>query len=152
MKRLMLISCSGSKNPSLGLLPAIERYTGGVYSIIKKARREGYWQREIDILIVSAKYGLIAEDDLIEIYDQKMDKVRALELRGEVSQRLDDVLKRKNYSLIFMNMGSTYLMSIGDSFEVDRARRTGIIREAKGGIGKKLSQTKVWIKAQYMLG
>jgi hypothetical protein len=149
VKRLMVISCSGSKNSSSSVLPAIDRYTGGVYGIIKKARREGYWPKDTDILIISAKYGLIAENTLIEMYEQKMDKSRAIELRSEVSSRLDEYLKAERYAQIFINLGSVYLQSIAFSTEIDLARRSGILQEAEGAIGKRLRQTRVWIEDQY---
>lgn len=149
MKRLMLISCSGSKNPTSGMLPAIERYTGGVYKSIKKARREGYWPAETDILIISAKYGLISEDTPIEMYDQKMTKDRAVELQKEVSRDLDLLLNERNYRQVFLNLGSIYMQSIALSSEIDQARRTGIVQEAAGEIGMRLRQTKQWIEEQH---
>lgn len=131
------------------MLLAMDRYTGGVYKSIKKARREGYWPVETDILIISAKYGLISEDTPIEMYDQKMDKARAIELQKEVSSGLDLLLKERNYDQIFLNLGSIYLQSIALSSEINRLRQAGVVQEATGEIGMRLSQTKNWMKKQH---
>ncbi|GCE12493.1 DUF6884 domain-containing protein [Tengunoibacter tsumagoiensis] len=142
MKRLLLISCSGAKNKSTGTLPAIERYSGGVYQGIKKARREGSWPDETDIVILSAKYGLIFENTPVELYDQKTNQVRAKELQQKVSEALDAILKESRYDQIFINMGKVYMQSITLSLELQQAYQQGIVQEAFGGIGTKLSQTK----------
>nr|WP_052568889.1 DUF6884 domain-containing protein [Ktedonobacter racemifer] len=131
------------------MLPAIERYTGGVYKSIKKARREGYWPAETDILIISAKYGLISGDTPIEMYDQKMTRDRAVELQKEVSSSLDVLLQERNYNQIFLNLGSIYLQSITLSSEIDRARQSGRLQEVAGEIGMRLRQTKYWLEEQH---
>lgn len=151
MTKLMLISCSSSKNSNDGEMRAIERYEGTIYKIIKKARNEGYWSQSIHIFIVSAKYGLISEQSLIEPYDQKMTKERAIELESKVSLALDLVLKETDYEEIFVNMGKTYMLSTQSSYEMERARQAGILKEAYGGIGMRLGQTKAWIVEQHRL-
>jgi hypothetical protein len=151
MTGIMIISCSSSKNSSNGEMQAIERYEGTTYKIIKKARNEGYWPQDTHIFIVSAKYGLISEQSLIEPYDQKMTKERAIELRSKVSAALDLVLRQTDYKEIFVNMGKIYMLSTQSSSEMERARRTGILKEAYGGIGMRLGQTKAWIVGQHQL-
>lgn len=149
MKHLMLIGCSHLKNKDPRVMSAIERYNGGVYQIIKKKRREHKWSYDIDILIISAKYGLISEFTSIELYDQKMDKRRAIELQEGVSRQIDDILRNKKYHHIFVNLGRIYALSIAVSHEIERARHLGIFREASGGLGTRLSQTKRWIEEHY---
>ena len=80
-KSLLIISCSGRKIKTLGRMPAIERYDGQSYRIIRKAIREGCFPANLDILIISAKFGLLAWDAKIEDYDQLMSKEQAQKLR-----------------------------------------------------------------------
>jgi len=89
---LLVITCSQRKNESPGLLPAIDRYDGINYRIIRKAMRDGYLPKNLDILIISAKYGLLEQKSLIENYDQLMTKERAKELRNSISSLLADGL------------------------------------------------------------
>ena len=151
MKRLLLISCSDCKHTSPEPLSAIERYNGMVYRIMRKARREGYWPRNTDVLIVSAQYGLISEDTPIGRYDQKMTKARSLELQQSVSCFLDEMLKEGHYDEIFINVGKMYMQSVSASTELDRVRSVGLVKEAAGGIGMRLQQTKDWIRSQWKL-
>lgn len=145
MANLLLISCSGTKKQTPGALPALERYDGTTYKVIKKAKREGYWPEDTDIFIISAKYGLISEYTAIEDYDQKMTPARALELQSEVSRALDSLLQEKNYQNIFINMGMTYTASLDHSSEIQQARQNHKLQEAAGGIGERLQQTKAWL-------
>lgn len=145
MQHLLLIGCSSIKRHDPFAIQALERYVGTTYKVIKKARREGYWPQQTEIFIISAKYGLISEYTLIEDYDQKMSKDRALELQSEISQALDTLLREKEYKQIFVNMGKIYTQSVASSSEFFKARREGRLQEATGGIGERLQQTKAWL-------
>ena len=82
-KSLLIISCSKSKVKTQGVIPAHERYSkGNAYTSIDVAKRKGYFPTGyLDILIISAKYGLLEWDSKIAYYCQKMVKKRAEELR-----------------------------------------------------------------------
>ena len=67
-KYLLILSCSNKKDGADGTMRAFDRYTGGNFDVLKKAKREGYFPPNLDILILSAKYGLITPDTLIEYY------------------------------------------------------------------------------------
>lgn len=69
---LLIVMCSKRKRSAPDLLPALERYDGIFFRILRKARREGHWPDNLDILILSAKYGLLELDTAIENYDLRM--------------------------------------------------------------------------------
>ena len=69
---LLIVTCSQRKRPDPGLLPAIERYDGVHFRVLRKARQEGHWPANLDVLIVSTKYGLLDLDTAIENYDLRM--------------------------------------------------------------------------------
>jgi hypothetical protein len=54
-KKLLLIACSNRKVRTRGLLPAIERYDGVTYRVIRKAMREGYFPPNVDVKILAAR-------------------------------------------------------------------------------------------------
>jgi hypothetical protein len=145
MANLLLISCSRTKKKNVEAIPALERYDGMIYKVIKKARRERYWPEQTNLYIVSAKYGLISEQTLIKDYDQKMTDARAVELQIVVSQTLDSLLQQNRYVHIFINMGAAYTQNIILSSELLKARHEGRLKEATGGIGERLQQTKAWL-------
>ena len=74
---LLIVACSQRKRSDPYLLPAIERYDGGNFRVLRKAMREGYWPQNMDVLILSAKYGLINASTFIADYDQRMNRERA---------------------------------------------------------------------------
>ncbi len=142
-KYLLLVSCSQRKNSDSSLLPAIERYDGVNFRVLRKARREGYFAENLDILILSAKYGLLDSDYPIENYNCKMTRERALALQSEVSVGLDSHLNREDYREIFVNLAKTYLIAIEQSDGIRRAGQR--VLYPTGGIGCKMSQMKKWL-------
>lgn len=140
---LLIIACSQRKRSDNGLLLAIERYDGVNFRVLQKAKREGYLPENLDILILSAKYGLIEASTPIKNYDLKMTKQRAMGLQGQVSQDLDDYLSKKSYSEIFVNLGKFYLIATTPSKKITELE--GKIVYATGGIGEKMAQMKAWL-------
>jgi len=82
LRFLLIISCSGRKDKTEGRISAIDRYDGVYYKVIKKLRREDKLPENLDIVIISAKYGFLKPDDLIENYDMRMDEERAKRLNS----------------------------------------------------------------------
>ena len=142
-KHLLIISCSDSKNPHPGLLPAMERYTGAWYGVINRLKREGRFPDNLDILIISAKYGLISSNEKIENYDQKMNSSRARELRESTINRLKDILSEKRYKSILINLGSMYMEAIY-GFERIIPDYTKVI-VLEGTIGPRKRDLRSWI-------
>lgn len=140
---LLILSCSDTKRPRPEPLPAIDRYDGINYRTIHKLMREGQFLDNMDILILSAKYGLIQTDTLIEDYNQEMSNQRAIELQDEVGRALDLHLGATNYAEIFVNLGKTYMIAVEKSIQMCLQRAK--IKHAKGGMYTKRSEVKKWI-------
>jgi len=142
-KHLIIISCSDKKNPQPGLLPAIQRYTGAWYGVINKLKREGDLPDNLDILIISAKYGLINSEMLIENYDQEMDYKRARELNKPILSKLKNIISTTTYESILVNLGSTYMAAISGLETI--VPNTTKIQLLKGIIGERKRDMKKWI-------
>lgn len=153
MNCLLIIGCSERKTELLGLRPAIERYDGPTYRILRKMTREGTFPESVDVLIISAKYGLIPWYELIEDYDQCMTAERAAELARVVQERLtgeivggdDGGTRFYKYDEAFIHLGKTYMQTL-EGFH------WGLIRtmEASGGIGLKNKQMREWLIRRYL--
>ena len=143
MNYLLLISCSQRKIETPGVLPAIDRYDGPTYRCLRKLRREGYTHPNLDTLIISAKYGVLACQQPIENYDQRMTTERADKLRLMVQARLKGFIfaKSDGYDQVFINLGKTYMRTL-DGFHWG----TISTMEASGGIGLKTQQMKAWLE------
>ncbi len=148
-RKLLLIACSSRKRRDQGLLPALERYDGVNYRVIKKLMREGRFPKNVDVLILSAKYGLIDAKTPIPYYDRRMERVRAAELRDQVSQHLERALRQYPYTEIFVNLGKVYLDALGESGQSILGRRG--VRYAEGGIGRKMKEMRAWLLASNMM-
>jgi hypothetical protein len=82
-ERLLILACSQRKRPDEGLLPAVERYDGPTFRVLRRFLREGISEPP-DVLILSAEHGLIPQDLPIAAYDRKMTPARARELRPQI--------------------------------------------------------------------
>lgn len=143
MKRsLLIISCSGAKDKVPGVLPAIMRYKGPFYPTLHKAIRENRLPKNLDILIVSAKYGLLQSDAPIEDYDQEMDDKRARELRPSIQKELDAFLDGKDYDQLFNGLWNMYNKTL-EGFDLKKHFREVI--PVATNRGKKMSQLKKWL-------
>lgn len=139
---LLIVSCSQRKRSDAGLLPAIERYDGGQFRVLRKARRDGYWAQNLDVLILSAKYGLIEAYTSIANYEQRMNSKRASELKEQVTQALNKYSRQSIYSEVYVNLGQDYCLAIEKIEELFKNSR--VIR-ANGRIGERLKSLKNWL-------
>ena len=139
---LLLISCSQRKIQSPELLDAIERYDGPTYRTLRKLRREGNFPENVDVLIISAEYGIVAAHHSTNDYDRRMTSERADELRPLIQSRLRGAVKSKRggYTQVFINLGKTYMQTL-EGFHWGPVSTM----EATGGIGQKTAQMKAWL-------
>jgi hypothetical protein len=140
--RLLVLSCSQRKRPDAGLLPAIERYDGPLYRVLRRFLREQP-TAALDIRIVSARFGLVAPNDLIPAYDQKMTLQHAEHLRPAVSERLTQLLNSTTYNAVCFAMGKTYYTALEDYARITPER--GTCTHINGTIGKMLADLHDWL-------
>lgn len=136
-KKLIILPCSKSKKV-LTNTQAINLYDGPFYRLIRK-----YNPSDTEIMILSAKYGLIESTDKISYYDQKMTKDRAKELSNCVSIKLTQKLNENDYIRIYINLGKIYTYALADSMSALNQHNTLF---ASGRIGERISQLKQWIR------
>lgn len=147
---LLILGCSQRKREEPKLLPAIDRYDGVNFRVLRKTLHKNHWPKNLDLLILSARYGMIKRDTLIENYDLPMTRRRAIELQEEVSVDLDGQISRASYNEIFINLGKIYLLVLALSKELKSPERQ--IHFSSGGIGRKMSQMKTWLQDFNALG
>lgn len=142
---LLIVACSQRKRVEPGLLAAIERYDGGSFRLLRKARREGYWTDNLDVFILSAKYGLIEASTPIAFYEQRMTPDRARELRDATTRILEGVSDCKTYREIYVDVGQDYLHAVEG---VCVLPSTSAITYAQGRMGERLARLKSWLVAK----
>lgn len=138
---LLLISCSQRKLDTPEPIYAMYRYDGPTYQTLRKLRREGHFPLDLDVLIISARYGPLGLREPILHYDKKMTAKRADALRPFVQAHLKTIIEIQQYQQVFINLGKTYRRTL-DGFHWG----TTSTIEASGGIGLKTQQMKAWLE------
>jgi hypothetical protein len=135
-QRLVLMACCATKKKGMG--PAIDVYTGVFFQTLKNKVKEGAMP---NLRILSAKYGFIAPDQKIEVYDQVMDKSSA------DGFMLDDKLVEGFPSNIkdVLIVGSDQYQrvmkaAVEDLIKAGKIDKGASINVTKGGIGEQRSQ------------
>ena len=142
-RRLLILSCSQRKHTSQDLLPAIERYNGPLFFVLRRFIRECPCEaKQLDVHILSATYGLIAGDFPTPLYDQKMNMARVVELQPQVKTTFSSLLQN-NYASICFVLGKTYLKTFDGLQDMIPTLTESIV--TNGPIGKKQTQLKRWL-------
>lgn len=138
-RRLLVISCSASKR-NLRNRPAIEVYDGPVYKILRR-----YDLPNLEVLILSARYGLIDSHKKISNYEMKMTKEIAEQMRDLTTRKLIKRLYTHNYNDIHVNLGKTYQLAI--DFSDSQFKKFNVYFN-KGAIGVRLHNLKAWLNSE----
>ena len=141
-KRLLIISCSKRKKP--GIAPAFELYDGVVFRMLKKMRETGEPLGNINVLILSSKYGLVDSSCPIEYYDELLTDKRVCELLPLIERDLTAFIATHQPREVYCCLGETYWSLIRDVLEYSNITHSN----AKGRIGEKLAELKKWILAE----
>ena len=133
-QRLLILSCSQRKHKTQEPLPAIERYNGPLFFVLRRFLRECPRQaRQLDVYILSAAYGLIPGDFPTAWYDQKINTSRIAELQSQVNTTFSDI-KCDNYASMCFVLGRTYLKAFEGAQDLVPTHTESII--VHGPMGK----------------
>jgi lipocalin len=137
-KYLLILPCSERKKLTVRDV-AIDLYDGQFFRVLRNNM-----PTNLDVLILSAKYGLIKSDKRIEYYDQIMSTTRAQELAEAVKLKLSKILRENSYNCVFVNLGKTYILALEKSKEILDNHN---VYWARGQIGERSHQLKEWLNA-----
>lgn len=149
---LLIISCSQRKRSDPGLLPAIDRYDGLAFRLLRRFLTQHTEKNtQISVYILSAEFGLIPDNHLIPYYDRRMTKQRASQLQPEVlakiqqlfDMRPDALAKSRCDPKLYICAGRDYLKALeGYKSLIPPGVNVQI---AAGSLGKKLSTLHTWL-------
>ena len=147
-KDLLIVGCSKRKIET-EYIKAINLYQGNNFKIIHKARREGEFNRDCDILILSAYYGFLHSDAVISYYDQFMSAGRANSFKHGAKDQLNTWLAPNKYNEVLVSLGKNYAIIVNHPPVLDFITECSEkVIFATGGIGQKSQQLKNWIRNQ----
>lgn len=133
---MLILPCSKQKK-QVSTAPALELYDGPFYRVLRKNM-----PLNLDVFILSAKYGLISSNKIISNYDQMMTLERAHELEDDISIELKEIFKKDQYDDIFINLGKIYMLALEKSENLLSRYNVTL---ADGQIGERLHQLKGWL-------
>lgn len=142
IKRLLIIACSARKHQQEGLLPAWDVYDGVTYQVLKRLQRESNCLSDVDVLILSARYGLIKPSTLIECYNAKMQLNIAARQACDNVAALKTLWESRTYREVFINVGKVYLEALQP---IPYWLKQATLVLPRGGIGQKNSQMRKWL-------
>lgn len=155
MRRLLMISSSTAIRPNPGLIPALDRYDGPVYRLLRAHRDEGH--RLPIILILSASYGLISGKHPIPA-DQSDERLTGSKARRAVHDRARDELRRAWWTaqdryMVAGKLHTEVFLALAPRFEPDISPHLSepvepVYTAAHGPMGEQLQQLKDWLKAK----
>ena len=141
---LLILACSKRKRSDPGLLPAIERYDGPAFRVLRRFLKQDLSEViDISVYILSAEFGLIPGDRPIPDYDRRMTKLRAKELQPKAVKQIKDILNASLYQKLLICVGRDYLAALEGYHQFITKKIT--VEIAKGGLGQKLSILYQWL-------
>lgn len=140
-KNLLVLGCSQTKRESPGLLPAIDRYDGSAYRVLRKYLREREWPANLSVAVLSAKYGLVGGFTGIEYYDERMTPVRASEWEPKCKLTLKNWAI--NHSRMHFSLGKDYLPAVESAIEYYLKDKAEVFQ---GPIGMKLNKIRILLQ------
>lgn len=144
-RKLLILSCSRKKKMGPELQPALERYDGPNFQILRKFILECPAEsRNMDIYILSAKFGLIPANQPIPLYDELMTLPRAKELRSQVSAKLRKIFARRKYQELLINLGQAYLPALS-GYEPLLPNNLKVV-QASGTLGRRQAMLRDWLR------
>lgn len=116
MPSALIVACSATKRRDAGA--AIDLYDGNIFRVLRLRRPN------IELLIMSGRYGLISACEKIERYDQRLDEKPNLEYLNKLAFQV----KAKNlleYGPLYVCMPLNYIDALYEACRMVYARENG---------------------------
>ena len=145
-KRLLVLGPSFRRNRSSEVLPAIQRYDGLFYRVARKYLKD---TKNVDVVVMVDDLTLVdsatplpySEPKGKEWGKQKFSNKIVEKAKVKNSGFLDEKLRNKKYSEVFISMGKQYAEALPDVSQFG----TKVIFPSTGGPGPKAQALKEWL-------
>jgi hypothetical protein len=140
---LVILGCSKLKKQTPRLLPAIDRYDGPLFHLLRKYARDEPLLRNATY-ILSAKFGLIPSDFPTPAYDQQLSSANKSRLEDAVARQVCTVVEQLQPDGVFVSVGADYWQLLKEPLARSITKENLFL--AKGSIGGRASQLRNWLK------
>jgi hypothetical protein len=141
-RRLLILACSARKNVAHHPVPAWELYDGVAFRLVKRLQREGTFPIDVDIIILSAKHGVISPATRITAYERRMNVAAAMSQATRNIRVLQQLLRGGKYRCVYLFMGSAYRTAL---LPLGAWQGHAVIGGRGGRIGEQLHSLKRWL-------
>lgn len=139
---LVILGCSQRKRQTSRILPAIDRYNGPVFGVLRKHTRETP-DNPAAVCVLSARFGLIRGERKIPRYNLQLSGRGVVDLRQRVKKQLERTLKTIKPKRLFVSVGAQYWPLLSEGLQHKLNTRNVVV--ATGGIGGRASQLSRWL-------
>src|SRR6266851_81184 len=139
---LAIVGCSSRKRQTSRTLPALERYDGPIFRVLRKHRRETS-QHPLHVRILSARFGLIPDSHLTPRYDRQLRDPDAHRLRKGIGSQVSRTFEDLQPERVFVSLGPAYWQILEKDLVASIGSAQLVV--AKGGIGGRASQLVHWL-------
>jgi len=140
--RAVILSCGQRKIRSDALLPAVERYDGPYYRVLRKYLRRNDAAPTL-VWIVSAEFGLIEGSRHIPFYDRRMTQERARQLAPSIASCFSEMWRAHPIESVLVNLSADYAIAVDPC--LDAIDDAVIVERTSGGIGTRSGQLRRWL-------
>jgi hypothetical protein len=140
--RVLILSCSRTKRTGEELLPAIERYDGPTFRVLRRFLSQSQGD-SIKVYVLSGKFGLIPGSQLIPDYDCKLTKTISAQIKPSIISTLETIRNEINPKYLLICVTQLYLDAL-ESYQNVLSENTQI-KVAAGTLGRKLSILSQWL-------
>lgn len=140
---LVILGCSQRKNQTSRMLPAIDRYDGPVFRVLRKHTREAA-EDAANVCILSGRFGLIPGKHLVPRYDRQLPRDDEGTLRRRVERQVKKTLDEIQPERLFVSVGCGYWPLLEEPLSREIAASKLLV--ANGGIGGRASQLAHWLR------
>jgi hypothetical protein len=141
-KQMLVLGCSQTKRDSACDLPAIGRYNGPPYKVLRSFLREHAWPESLSVAVLSAEHGLFGGLKPIADYDKRMSAKDALAHQAASRELL--ALWSQDHDRIHFSLGKDYLPAVKESIDHELKDKAEVF---EGPIGMKLHQIKSFLQS-----
>ena len=142
-RRLLVLACSARKRHDAGNLPAVDRYDGPAFRVLRKFLADA--ADPPDVLVLSAGYGLIPSAREVPDYDRRLTPGDADALRPGVLLALGEALAGMPCAEVALCLGRDYLRAVAGYADIVPARTT--VTLLTGTQGSRLRNLRAWLVA-----
>jgi cytoplasmic iron level regulating protein YaaA (DUF328/UPF0246 family) len=144
LRRLVIVSASQRRVLDPNPIPAIERFDGVYFRILRKYLREGK-MKDVSILVVSDRYGILEANDLVPFHPAS-DKTKEVtqDMWASNLAKLKETFKKTSYSEIYVVCGQKFQAFIKGFEDFTNVPVTYCYGR---GLGPKARSLKDWIFA-----